>query len=90
VRSVIWLEVQQSLWSQPKHSVQMDGTRKTAVISLQIIQMLGQVVNDAISCAGTKHQKSLPADAVKTRLVSALLKSSVDHCHVQHISQAES
>ena len=83
VQSVIWLDVQQSLWSQPKRSVRVDGTRSMAVISLQIIQVRGQLVGkEAVTCAGIEHQKSMMADTVKTKLSSTLLKSSVEHCHV--------
>jgi len=76
-----------SLQFQQEHSVRTAGPPSTLDILRQNYAVTG---NAAAMFAGTRHRKSRLAEHYRTKPWSTLLKSCVDHCHVQCIPLEES
>ena len=73
---------------QQKHNVRTAGPSSTQDISSQIA--IVPIINEASTFAWTKRRKSQLGEQHKTKHCSTLLKSSVDHCHVQSTPMEES
>ena len=73
---------------QQEHNVRTAGPWSTQDISSQIAIMY--LINEATTSAWTKRRKSQLVEQYKTKHWSTLLKSSVDHCHVQSTPMEES
>ena len=72
---------------QQEHNVRTAGPWSTQDISSQIAIMY--LINEATTSAWTKRRKSQLGEQHKTKHCS-VLKSSVDHCHVQSTPMEES
>jgi len=79
VQFATWQVGQLSSWFQQEHSVQTAGPQSMQDIWSQK-RMLTKI--EATTSVGTKHLKSQLADLIRTKQLSTLLKSSVEHCHV--------
>ena len=77
---------QQSWWFQQEHSVRTVGPRSTLDIWFQVYVETSVRLTAAATFAWTRHRKLQLAKEHKTTQWSTLLKSSVDHCHVQSTS----
>ena len=86
VQCATWEVVQQSSWFQQEHSVQTAGLRSMEDIWFPAIL----ASSAAATFAGTRHRKLQLVQQMKTKLSCTLLKSTVEHCHVQCTSLEES
>jgi len=81
VRCAMWEVVQQSLWFQQERSVRTAGPWSMEDIWSQKCKIMH--ANAAATFVWTRHRKLQLVQKVKTNHFSTLLKSIVEHFHVQ-------